>query len=562
MGALGADPAEAARDAGHSLSSFSIKNGVRSILRVMAIIILVCLPLLILPGTAEPRALDDLDLANRLEQTQQISQDIENPHSFDCEDCHEKAGDSRFIIYIVDSDTVGLCEGCHTPSHLHPIGMAPTYDSFLMEKLELPLGRGKYKDKVVCLTCHYMHDQKYKISLLRGDKEKRISRQEYLCGSCHSDELVNRSPHDPDSKACNFCHTTVPEEGQKLSDILNENVQASCNFCHSALDNAHFLSVNPFADPEVTWRFDKVGIPLINGRFSCISCHDPHAYENRKKKMLRESYLFLAAESDHVNPHWKEVMCISCHSAEPTEGEPHLRFDGDSNILCGRCHNGRFARQDMHPVGKEPSDNVSVPVDMPLHKGQLTCSTCHDSSLQEGGEGEDSVKEDNPSFLRGGFNVRNEYCFRCHIQDQYGKMNAHAQLDFWGEVNEQSCLFCHTTPPNEKVMGIEHVKFSTENLDDYCTVCHGENMFFDNHPRGPHLVEPSLDIFEAIESATERIGVELPLYNGYVTCATCHNPHQEGIIQNDFASAGADNPKRLRLGNSIILCTGCHTDKL
>ncbi len=460
---------------------------------------------------ARGSSIDDLNLRNRVEQTERFSDKIENPHEFSCDECHEISGNSRFLEYIVSDDTIELCLGCHSPTHLHPVGVPATSNYEELSKIYVPLGKGKFSGKVVCLSCHYVHADKYKRHILRGDHEVKSKRQEYLCKPCHSGELVARSPHNPEGQSCKFCHTTIPEDEQKLEAVLNQNVQASCNFCHGALDNAHFLSVNPFVDLDENWDFKEMGIPLLNGRFSCISCHDPHAYENRKIKMLRESYLTLAASSAHVNPHWKQVMCISCHDGEPEPDEARLRFDGDINKLCDRCHNGKFARKDIHPVGKEPTDNVEIPDDMPLRDGKVTCSTCHDSSMQEGSGTRSSLRDNNPKFLRGGFNVRNEYCFRCHLLEAYGMLNPHKQTDEWGEIIDQKCLFCHTVQPNVKVIGIAHVRFSSDSLDDYCTCCHGEDMFFDNHPRGPHLVEPSEIIFEAIETSVERIGVELRL---------------------------------------------------
>ncbi len=517
---------------------------------------------LILPNHITAGTLSGLDLANRMEQVSHVSEFIENPHEFTCDECHAASGLKKAsLVYNIRKDTIGFCRECHIPSHLHPVGVPAASAADEISRIWLPLGRGEYSGQIICLTCHYTHAEKYRRYLLRGDEEIGKDRQEYLCKSCHSDRIFARSPHDPQSKACSFCHTTIPEKGQSLGKILNPNVQASCDFCHGALDNAHFLSVNPFADPDVTWRFDKVGIPLLNGRFTCISCHDPHAYENRKKKMLRESYLVLASRSNHVDPHWKEVMCISCHEGEPGEGEPRLRFGGDINRLCDRCHDGVFARRDIHPVGVEPTDKVDIPDYMPLLKGKVTCSTCHNSSLQEGGERESSAREDNPKFLRKGFGARNEFCFRCHIQSEYEQMNAHKQLNESGEIREQSCLFCHTSQPNVLVIGIEQVGFDTESLDEYCTSCHGGPEYFENHPRGAHLVEPSEIILAAIETAPVRIGAELPLYNSKITCATCHNPHEKGVIRIEAAAKGADYPFRLRLGDSFLICRGCHTDK-
>jgi hypothetical protein len=54
--------------------------------------------------------------------------------------------------------------------------------------------------------------------------------------------------------------------------------------------------------------------------------------------------------------------------------------------------------------------------------------------------------------------------------------------------------------------------------------------------------------------------VNLPLLNrDRITCSTCHNPHQRGIIQNPIAAAGADAYAKLRLPKKEI-CYGCHAN--
>ncbi len=93
------------------------------------------------------------------------------------------------------------------------------------------------------------------------------------------------------------------------------------------------------------------------------------------------------------------------------------------------------------------------------------------------------------------------------------------------------------------------------------TVCHTATRFLDEHPVGKHLVEPSRDIFEAIEAAEERIGVSLPLFNDRITCATCHNPHQGGVLKIEASASGSREKKRLRLQAGRWQCVGCHLEK-
>jgi len=66
---------------------------------------------------------------------------------------------------------------------------------------------------------------------------------------------------------------------------------------------------------------------------------------------------------------------------------------------------------------------------------------------------------------------------------------------------------------------------------------------------------------EALHAQFTSRGVYLPLYNDVIFCGTCHNPHQEGVIQRKEAVAGAGERYFLRLNGGKELCLVCHHDK-
>jgi hypothetical protein len=58
----------------------------------------------------------------------------------------------------------------------------------------------------------------------------------------------------------------------------------------------------------------------------------------------------------------------------------------------------------------------------------------------------------------------------------------------------------------------------------------------------------------------EDEGIELPLADGKMHCATCHNPHPKGIIGRKEAAIGAGEKQLLRIPDVHDLCMVCHTE--
>ncbi len=506
------------------------------------------------PGTESARSLDLEKQMGSLFVTIEEERAITDPHEMECGNCHSGEDPTAVESLRFGDDTISLCRDCHEDSNLHPVGIdAPGVID--PGEQPLPLGKGVLEGKITCLTCHYLHASNHERHILRSSGSE--SRMTGLCARCHGNSLREKSPHSPRGE-CHLCHMNDPREGEAL-ESLDPNLMATCNFCHSALENMHYLDVNPFSDEYILKETFEAKIPLLNGRFTCISCHDPHSAEG-KKKLLRSEYLSLAELSKKIDPHWKDVMCMACHEGEPMKGAAPLKEGGDLLRLCYRCHAFKYSRNEIHPVNMKPSPYVAIPPDMPLDGGRVTCETCHDSSLQEGGEGAGSAGRTNPKFLRGGFTSRNEFCLRCHSQESIRALNAHLQLFDDGSANVVICAFCHSSLPGIEAGWITRTRFSGDEVNDLCLLCH-TSLYLENHPQVPHLVRPSGEMMEVLESAEERLGVVLPLYDDRIVCVTCHNPHQEGVIRETGASKGAGAVKRLRLGFVTNICQGCHLEK-
>jgi hypothetical protein len=76
--------------------------------------------------------------------------------------------------------------------------------------------------------------------------------------------------------------------------------------------------------------------------------------------------------------------------------------------------------------------------------------------------------------------------------------------------------------------------------------------------RGHFLVKPKKRTLDYMIKVQAEDGVTFPLLNrDRITCSTCHNPHQKGVIISGAARAGEDAPFKLRMPNESI-CFGCH----
>jgi len=252
--------------------------------------------------------------------------------------------------------------------------------------------------------------------------------------------------------------------------------------------------------------------------------------------------------------HYTGKYCTECHEKTPKKGgDKFLKFGGDFTQLC-RCH-GYTPGNYIHPVDIEPSEEkkAKIPDDLPLQNGKVACITCHDIYMQC--QDTPRLKQLNKRFLRGApYAHRTDICFRCHDEKKYKMLDPHNQLNANGDIVIEKCLYCHVETPDVKRATFKEVKL-VGNLEALCQRCHGER----DHPAGKnHLRKPSDDTLAIMKQGEKQFGIVLPLdHNGRVSCPTCHNPHEKGVIPPEREGAkGAGEKFRHRLPGKI--CLACH----
>ncbi len=233
--------------------------------------------------------------------------------------------------------------------------------------------------------------------------------------------------------------------------------------------------------------------------------------------------------SENTNLHYTDKYCSECHENTPVEGgEAFLKYGGDYTQLC-KCH-GYTPGTYIHPVDIIPSEEKKnlIPEEFPLVNDKIACPTCHDMYMQC--QKNPRFKVLNRRFLRGAPYVsRTTLCFRCHDEKQYTMLDPHNQLTKEGSVIVDKCLYCHVEKPDENISTFKEVKL-IGNLEVLCFRCHYKQSQL--HPiNANHLVTPPDSIVENMKLTKEKYGIILPLnYDGRITCSTCHNPHERGVI--------------------------------
>ncbi len=285
--------------------------------------------------------------------------------------------------------------------------------------------------------------------------------------------------------------------------------------------------------------------------------------------ILSSVLLFAQEKGEHTETvtkdtdlHYTGKYCTECHEKKPVEGgDTFLKFGGDFTELC-KCH-GYTPGTYIHPVDIIPSEEkrAKIPEDLPLLKDKLSCVTCHDIYMQC--QHNPRFKILNRRFLRGApYLSRTTLCFRCHDEKKYKMLDPHNQLTEKGAIVVEKCLYCHVEKPDEKLATFEEIKV-IGNLEVLCYRCHFKQSQF--HPiNANHLRKPTDKTLAIMKESEIKLGIILPLnYEGKITCPTCHNPHERGVIPGEKASAqGASEKYRLRLsGQDLQICIACHEDK-
>ena len=260
-----------------------------------------------------------------------------------------------------------------------------------------------------------------------------------------------------------------------------------------------------------------------------------------------------AVLNENTNIHFTGKYCSECHEGTPIKGgDIYLKYNGDYQLLCGRCHHG-LSPGYCHPldINAKLDQPLTTPADFPLKDGNFTCDTCHDVYRQC------QKRLFDRYTLRGApYPRKTDFCYRCHNRKEYQALNAHHLIQADGALDSKMCLYCHREKPDEKTATYKQVTF----IGDMRALCRRCHPIKGNHPGDfDHMAKaPSAKGLGRMAAMEKTYNIILPLAkDGKMTCVTCHNPHEKGVIAADRPAAkGADSKYRERLPG--ILCIKCH----
>ncbi len=346
---------------------------------------------------------------------------------------------------------------------------------------------------------------------------------------------------------CLFCHQKS-EDNKPIVDkfiSMDGTLSSLCKICHTAVKDFHFIEKDRLNESEILVLLKSYGMKLNpDGTINCITCHTIHS-DKAFGRSVRDSFKQFIRESTYFNPHGRGITCIVCHGKKPEPKKKVPFIDKNIENVCRKCHIGDVADHHVTLVKSAESTYVMDFLTLPLLDDKIYCATCHDEVCYK------PLNPKNKQFLIGGpYKNKEEFCNKCHKKAAGKDSNPHKQIDKKGNIVKEQCATCHKKYLEE---GDKDIALLAK-VQDLCSECH---IVFD-HPDTNHLVEMSDIKMENLKNYSKNFKVNFPLRGkNTITCATCHNPHDKGILKG-IGAVGAGEYMYLRAVSFEEACTPCH----
>ncbi len=195
-----------------------------------------------------------------------------------------------------------------------------------------------------------------------------------VCLQCHAgvaDNTMNFIHYPAGAGACSYCHVAKPEhlDGSNPAGSVSINRKAeNCYTCHDRKDDKPVVH------------------PALMDEESCVSCHNPHA-SNQKYFLKEESVPALCSTCHDVNTHGNSQhgpvlngrACVNCHT--PHSGNYEKMLLKPAKDLCLSCHNKEIQATNG---GARTIPNIQKKLEGTVHRGAAgSCLACHKPHASE-----------------------------------------------------------------------------------------------------------------------------------------------------------------------------------
>lgn len=503
-----------------------------------------------------------------------------------CQSCHEPHGWGMNYNDQPGDMMTKACLSCHNDKGIaakkvlnknlynHTVGKEMKKDMQNTANLPLfsrimnylsELFRPEDKRTVTCATCHDVHSKNK--NALRVDVENGK-----LCKSCHKEkDMIEKTNHGGQKldKSCLSCHKVHNAENKRLL-IKSEN--DGCLECHKKGGSAEKALIGEHSHPvnmKAKEKLDEHFALTDDGKFTCVSCHDPHKPSKKgkiDKDFLRGDYSDFdsfcsachktqkeVAGTDHdMRKSDKEEVCSQCHSVHSAKTDTDILTVEynykDRDDTCKACHNvngvakKKVISADGHKLGKV--DKPGKYADNLTEKDgsyYLYCSTCH--TVHNNGPKKDTEGTVNNSFLNKKFTSTGNVCTACHADQKTMATSPHnvnkfekntTEVKNW-KANNDTCGACHQVHNGGYYL---FDKSYGKDFEKMCKSCHKDlGIASKTAINTSHKMNVKL-----------KNNIDIYLQDGNIVCATCHEPH--GPKQGMLRDTGEKN-----------ICFACHQDQ-
>ena len=405
----------------------------------------------------------------------------------------------------------------------------------------------------------------------------------------HFHLIASRLPVDPGNNCTTSgCHTLLPHSRRiAASAFLNMHTTfVDCYVCHSDVPNTtDGRRAAWFAPSDRKRRESPASLPLLeqpsdqrdfDARIGLLD--DDRLIGEPTADQQRAATRYLNAQDAVSDSERHTIMktihqaiepvgpsCTACHSAAPTHvdfaelGYPPERTEAlkDNPIALLTMNTSARDRFGLpltgdagpgHATNIEPPADMTVPDELPLTNGRITCRTCHAAAA-----GPRSQTSADTVALRVP-NDRGQLCLACHhglIPDGEHATAAHMhpqglslteehQLAAIRELetqtgpdNELTCLSCHKV---HDAAAADHLLAVPQEGSRLCVACHPDHEVMAGKPHDLRVTAPQE--LNRRDQTAEQSG----------PCGACHNVH---------AAARQPAPNRF---DPEGMCATCHDD--